>query len=85
MLSCKQITKLISESFVRRLSIMERLVLWMHTSMCKTCRSFRRLQIQLQHAISGKQDEDQPDADSQLSQTARERIAALVESQIKKD
>ncbi|MFK7779159.1 MAG: hypothetical protein QM501_13720 [Gimesia sp.] len=84
-LSCKQITKLISESFVRRLSIMERLSLWIHTSLCKTCRSFRRFQMRLQHVISGTPEEERSDTDNQLSQTAKERIAALIESQIKKD
>ena len=85
MLNCKQVTKLVSESFVRQLSIGERLSLWMHTAMCRTCRSFRRLQIQLYHAISGKQEEDRPNTQSQLSQSARDRLAALIEVQTKKD
>ncbi len=88
MLSCKKITKLISESFIRRLSIDERLQLWFHIGMCGTCRLFRRLQIQLQRTIQNqlaKKSEDRDDLNSQLSQTARERIQTQIEDRLKND
>lgn len=88
MLSCKKITKLISESLIRRLSIGECLQLWFHIGMCGTCRLFRRLQIQLQRTIQNqlaKKSEDRDDLNSQLSQTARERIQAQIEDRLKND
>lgn len=88
MLNCKQITKLVSKSFIRRLSINERLQLWFHIGMCGTCRMFRRLQIRLQRTIQNqlaKKSEDQDDLNSQLSQTTRERMQAQIEDRMKND
>lgn len=42
MLSCKEITHLLSESQDRRLSIPEKLQLEMHLAMCKGCTNFRK-------------------------------------------
>lgn len=84
MLNCKQITKLVSESFSRRLSVGERLRLWMHISMCRTCRSFRRLQIRLHLVMRGKPDKDDAKND-QLSQTARDRMRDVIKSNLKND
>lgn len=51
MLNCKDLTRLVSESFERKLTIGERLNLWLHISMCITCRQFRRLQLRIHQAI----------------------------------
>jgi hypothetical protein len=85
MLNCKQVTKLVSESFVRQLLIGERLSLWVHTARCRTCRSFRRLQIQLSHVLRENSVDDDTGSESQLSHTARERTVALIESRLKND
>lgn len=88
MLNCKQITKLVSESFIRRLSIAERIHLWLHIGMCNTCRLFRRLQIQLQDTVKNnltKDNADQDELQSQLSITGREKIAAQIKSRLKDD
>ncbi|MCC6880463.1 MAG: zf-HC2 domain-containing protein [Rhodocyclaceae bacterium] len=42
MLSCKEITRLVSESQERRLSVIERVQLEMHLAMCKGCANFRK-------------------------------------------
>lgn len=85
MLKCKQVTKLVSESFARQLTIRERLNLWIHTGMCGTCRTFRQLQIRLHHTIHGKVVENDADSKNQLSETARQRIIAVIESRLKDD
>lgn len=42
MLSCKQVTHLLSEAQDRQLSMTERLPLKMHLLMCQGCRNFNR-------------------------------------------
>lgn len=41
MLTCKEITHLLSESQDRKLSISERVQTEMHLAMCKGCRNFK--------------------------------------------
>lgn len=85
MLNCKQVTQLISKSFIQRLSIRERLSLWVHVGMCGTCRSFRRLQNKLHNTVRSKITESETDSENQLSETVRERMKAVVRSQLKDD
>lgn len=42
MLSCKDVSRLLSESQDRRLSVSERLKLEMHLAMCRGCSNFRK-------------------------------------------
>lgn len=42
MLNCQEITRLLSESQDRTLSVMERMQLEMHLAMCKGCSNFRK-------------------------------------------
>ncbi|WP_126444903.1 zf-HC2 domain-containing protein [Sulfuricystis multivorans] len=42
MLSCKEVTHLLSEGQDRKLSLRERLALKMHLAMCKGCTNYRR-------------------------------------------
>lgn len=61
MLSCKETTRLISESFERRLSLRERLGVRMHLLVCRFCLRYRR-QVQfiedaMRH-LRGSEEED---------------------------
>ena len=85
MLKCKDITRLVSESFERRLSIGERLNLWIHIAMCGTCRLFRRLQIRLHRTIQNIISQDDGGDVVRLSESARERISAAIRSNLKND
>ena len=51
MLNCRDLTRLVSESFERKLTLGERMNLWFHISMCRTCRHFRRLQFRIHDAV----------------------------------
>lgn len=42
MLSCKEVTHLLSEEQDRKLALMERINLEMHLAMCKGCTNFRK-------------------------------------------
>lgn len=88
MLNCKDITRLVSESFERRLSIGERLNLWMHVAMCGSCRFFRRLQLRMHRTIRSivsQSDDDDRGSSVQLPESARERIKAAIQESLKND
>lgn len=86
MRTCKEISKLISESLDHKLSLWQRISLWTHLGMCKICRRFRKdlhhidSNIQ-QHASDLEQDGD--DSDVKLSENSRERMKKFLESQSK--
>ena len=56
MLNCKDMTKLISDSLDRKLSVRLRIVLWLHISVCGMCRRFRFNIIELRKRIRGSND-----------------------------
>ena len=81
MLNCKEVTRLVSESFDRQLTLRERFGLRLHTMMCGTCRLFRQLQNRIQNAIKicsrptmGSMSEDIPS----LSDTSKTRMQLRV-------
>ena len=88
MLSCKDITRLVSDSFERKLSLGERINLWMHVGLCSTCRMFRRFQICLHRAIRSRASQpfdSDAESDVGLPQSARERIEAALQSGLETD
>lgn len=89
MLNCKDLTHLVSESFERKLSIRERLNLWLHISMCGTCRRFRQLQQRIQRALQEmppQSEERHPNRSTpQLTLAARDRIDATIQSRLQSD
>ncbi len=50
MMSCKEVSRLLSESMERKLSFWERIALWFHLSMCKLCKGFSKDLQQLREA-----------------------------------
>ncbi len=59
MLNCKDMTRLISDSLDRKISLRQRLELWMHIAMCGMCRAFRANVIALRKII--RETETPPD------------------------
>lgn len=80
MLSCKEVTELLSQSIERRLSLRERMRLRMHLFMCKACSRFKR-QMEFLHAAAKAYAQRGISAARQwaLSNTARERIRVAIQ------
>ena len=84
MLSCKEVSKLISDSLDRKLSWWQRINLWMHIGMCGLCWRFRKdlrhlHEETLQHADELEQ--GTADWDVKLPSDSRERMKRVLESQ----
>lgn len=70
MLSCEEVTRLVSQSLDRRLSWTERWGVRLHQLYCLGCRRFARQLVFLREAARRLQRDD----DLRLSENARERI-----------
>ncbi|TWU23228.1 hypothetical protein Pla52o_27640 [Novipirellula galeiformis] len=51
MLSCKEISKLVSESLDHKLTLRQRMEMWMHLRMCRLCSAFRRDLLRLRNGM----------------------------------
>ncbi|MBI1310073.1 zf-HC2 domain-containing protein [bacterium] len=83
MLNCKEVTRLVSESFDRQLTLRERFGLRLHTMMCGTCHLFRQLQERIYEAIilCGRRDSSES-TEPPLPDEARTRIDSAVQTAI---
>ena len=83
MLSCKEVSRLVSESLDRKLPFWKRVSVWIHLRLCRLCQGFRKDLLKIrdsarQHPNDIKMDANEPD--SALSEEARERIQRALES-----
>lgn len=74
MLSCKEVTRLVSMSYEKRLSWLERAGVRMHLLMCRFCTRFAQQMRFLHTACHRFQEFLQEDDTIHLSETARLRI-----------
>lgn len=88
MLNCKDMTKVISDSLDRKISLRQRLELWMHITMCGLCRRFRSNTLAIRKKVreTSAQPSDKVVAsepkDASLPPAARKRIAAAIQKQL---
>lgn len=80
MLSCKQASRLISQSLDRQLSGRERFVLRFHLMICNVCSRFRKQLVLMRLAVQRMSREIEQDEHLQLSPDAKKRIADVIES-----
>jgi hypothetical protein len=80
MMSCKEVSEMVSQSIDRRLSLVEWMRLRMHLLICDACSSFKR-QIEFLHAAARDYARRGMSAAHQwaLSHGARERIRAKLQ------
>lgn len=82
MLTCKEVTRLVSESLDRTLPLSQRLALRIHFMMCRYCRRFREQVIfirALVNQLSGEKETESPPEWMSLSEQARGRILQTLE------
>lgn len=88
MLNCKDMTKVISDSLDRKITLRQRMELWMHIMMCGLCRRFRSNALAIRKKV--RETSAQPSEiatapepeDTPLSPAARKRIAAAMKEQL---
>ncbi len=78
MLSCKQVSELVSESHDRHLSRGERLRVRLHLMLCKLCRRYQR-QIRFIEHIGRRLAGEETPLIKPLDEAARERIRQKLE------
>ncbi len=84
MLSCREISELVSQSLDRKLPLRQRLSVRFHLGMCRFCSGFRRQLLLLSKAATKEAERverDETSAESPcLSAEARERIQKAIDS-----
>ena len=80
MLSCKQVSRLVSQSLERKLIYRERFGLSLHLMLCDACKLFSRQLGLLRQAIRRITANVEQDTQITLSDEARKRIANKLES-----
>ena len=77
MLNCHQVSRLVSERLDHKLTLWQRMNLWMHLAMCKLCSGFSRDMQHLHEAARRQAAELERDSAASgvaLSPEARQRI-----------
>lgn len=77
--SCKDISALISQSMDQRLSLMKRLSIRLHVSMCSLCRRYEKQLRLLREAADRYADPDENEVEQSLSREAKERLQKAIE------
>ncbi|MDF7808394.1 zf-HC2 domain-containing protein [Pontiellaceae bacterium B12219] len=73
MRTCKEISKLVSESLDRELPLRERMAMRLHLMMCSLCRTYSHQMRQLRSVLKKASDVETP-TEQTLSEEARLRI-----------
>ena len=76
MLTCKDVSKLVSESLEHELPFRQRLGVRIHLMMCSLCRKYNRQSLLLRELFQrmARSEEDQPFSGPHLPEATRERI-----------
>lgn len=82
MLSCEEVSRRISESFERKLSVWEQMQLWTHLSLCRICSAFRKDLVEIRQTTRQYAEPfDDPSLDPELTlpPEARDGIQRVLE------
>ncbi len=78
--SCKEAARLSSESLERKLSLRERLLLWLHGRVCYYCTRYSS-QIGWMHKACRSDDHYEYNAEESLPDERKEKLRSLLEQQ----
>ena len=78
MLTCKEASRLLSQSMDQPLPRLKRLELRIHVWMCSACSNFEKQLLFLRRAAQRLNDEDSRTDQARLSSEARERIRKAI-------
>lgn len=81
MLSCKQASRLISQSLDRKLSLRERIGVRLHLLICDVCTRFSKQLRMMRQYLHHMRDETEQDETLQIPTDARVRIANALQSE----
>ncbi len=80
MLNCKQAAERASNALDYRLSVYQRMGLWLHTAMCQNCRRYTK-QLRFLRSSSAKFDAYIENcSDKTLSETSKEKIKTHIQA-----
>jgi predicted anti-sigma-YlaC factor YlaD len=80
MRTCKEISKLVSESLDRELPLRDRMAMRMHLMMCSLCRTYSHQMRQLRSVLTTVSDVETP-TEKTLSEEARRRIKQALKNE----
>ncbi len=84
MLNCKEVSRLVSQSLDRKFPFWQRMGVWIHLSLCRLCRGFRKDLLNLRSAARQYADDIKMNAsapNAAFSEEARKRIQHALESE----
>lgn len=84
MLSCKEVTQLVSESLDRKLPLRQRLGVRMHLFFCKACAHFQEQMLFLRQALrryAARAHDSEPYSSASLPPEVRDRVKKLLREQ----
>lgn len=84
-LSCKKASLLIEKKAVRKLSLLERLQLKIHTRICEKCANYQTQSLVIEGLLKNTPSANGNLSDLQLSQKTKEQIQRQIDENLKKN
>jgi hypothetical protein len=84
MLTCKDVSKLVSESLDRKLPLRQRMAVRLHIMMCRMCRAYQKQTLLLRNAVKAYAHSlDKGDSSESLPEDAAHRIKKALKTEEK--
>jgi hypothetical protein len=84
MLTCKDVSKLVSESLDRKLPLSQRMAVRLHIMMCRMCRAYQKQTLLLRNAVQAYAHSlDKGESSESLPKDAAQRIKKALKTEEK--
>jgi hypothetical protein len=77
--NCREISRIVSESFDRSLPLRRRMAMWMHLMMCGHCSRFRKELLAIRRAVRNGHGPEFTEEDPCLPESTRSRIKQVLQ------